>query len=55
MIFSKPPISSRIMQYLLLELIYYSAEMKNVISSNTSSCSHMCSHRGGPKERKTKE
>lgn len=44
------------MRYLLLELIYYSAEMKNVISSNTSNCSNMCSHnRGGPKERRKQE
>lgn len=29
------------MQYLLLELIYYSAETKIAISSTTSNCSHV--------------
>lgn len=55
-IFSKLLINFGIMQYLLLELIYYSAEMKNIASSNTCNCSHMCSHRRGePKESRRQE
>lgn len=55
MIFPKLLVNFGIMQYLPLELIYYSADMKNIVVSNTCNCSHTCHHSRGETNKRRRQ